>query len=317
MQANLVVNGGLLVYSGLIEGFGGAAGTIGGTGTITIAALGSSGSLILNATETAPIQFQLYSLNGTPYAFENLELRGPLRTGVISGFIAGDTIIIDQHVTGVTFTQTTNSQGTLTLTNGAATIGTLTLNGNFAGDLFQADVAAQTGVTTTRRKARHRHRQRRSQHRQSQLRLDRRQRRKLDQRVELAGCYHRHHPHYRARQRQRGFDRRHDRRWPIYHHRRQRRGGGADDYRQRPADRSGQRRRIGHSVQRFGPCRGFDPRCGGQPDRRRVGRDFRPVGGGRRQCSHAARLRSAVQRFAACAGWQHRAGRRPDRRRRR
>jgi len=148
LQANLVVNGGLLVYSGLIEGFGGAAGTIGGTGTITIAALGSSGSLILNATETAPIQFQLYSLNGTPYAFESLELRGPLRTGVISGFIAGDTIIIDQHVTGVTFTQTTNSQGTLTLTNGATTIGALTLNGNFAGDLFQADVAAQTGVTT-------------------------------------------------------------------------------------------------------------------------------------------------------------------------
>jgi hypothetical protein len=148
IEANLVVNGSLLVYAGTIEGFAGAMGAITGTGTITIGALGSSGSLILNASDTAAIAFELFSANGVPYAFESLELKTSLRVGTISGFIAGDTIIIDQNVTGAAFTQTTNSKGTLTLTDGATTVGTLTFAGNFAGSLFQVDMAPQTGVTT-------------------------------------------------------------------------------------------------------------------------------------------------------------------------
>ena len=148
IAANLVVNGALLVYSGTIEGFGGAVGAITGTGTITIGALGPSGSLILNASDTAPIAFGLYETDGVPYAFESLELQGSLRMGTISGFVAGDTIIIDQDVTGASFTQTNGSLGTLTLTDGATVVGTLTFAGNFAGSLFQVDVAPETGVAT-------------------------------------------------------------------------------------------------------------------------------------------------------------------------
>jgi hypothetical protein len=148
IAANLVVNGGLLVYSGTIEGFGGTVGAITGTGTITIGALGSSGFMVLNASDTAAIAFALYETNGTPFAFESLELQSSLQMGMISGFIAGDTIVIDQDVTGVSFVQTNASQGTLTLTDGATVVGTLTFAGNFAGSLFQVDVAPETGVAT-------------------------------------------------------------------------------------------------------------------------------------------------------------------------
>jgi hypothetical protein len=148
IAANLVVNGSLLVYSATIEGFGGAVGSITGSGTITIGALGPSGSLILNATDTPAIDFEPYNVNGVGYAFESLELESSLRVGTIAGFIAGDTIIIEQDVTGATFVQTTGTQGILTLTDGAATVGTLTFAGNYAGSLFQVDIAPATGVAT-------------------------------------------------------------------------------------------------------------------------------------------------------------------------
>jgi hypothetical protein len=148
IAANLVVNGGLQVYSGTIEGLAGAVGAITGTGTITIGALGSDGSLVLDASDTAAIDFELYESNNVPFAFESLELQGSLRMGTIAGFIAGDTIIIDQDVTGASFAQTNGSLGTLTLTDGATVVGTLTFAGNFAGLLFQVDVAPETGVAT-------------------------------------------------------------------------------------------------------------------------------------------------------------------------
>jgi hypothetical protein len=148
IAANLVLNGSLVVYSGTIEGFGGTVGSISGNGTITLGALGASGSLILNASDTDPINFVGYSTNGVGYAFESLELKGPLRTGTISGFVAGDTIIVDRNVTGASFVQTTASLGKLTLTNGATIVGTLTFAGNYAASLFQVDMAPATGVTT-------------------------------------------------------------------------------------------------------------------------------------------------------------------------
>jgi hypothetical protein len=148
IAANAVINGSLLVYAASIGGFGGGAGTITGSGTIYLGALGSSGYLVLNATETNPIVFEGYNNGAGSYAFESFELKGPIRTGTITGFLAGDTIIIDRNVTGATFTQTTGSQGVLTLTNGAVTVGTLTLNGNYAASLFQVDVAPVTGIAT-------------------------------------------------------------------------------------------------------------------------------------------------------------------------
>ena len=149
IAGRLVVNGNLLVYSGTIGGFAGSVGSISGGGTITIGALGPSGSLTLNASDGAAIAFRPYLLGGgVAYASETLALNGPLPTGVISGFIAGDSIILGRTVTGVAYTQTSPGQGNLTLTNGATTVGVLTLSGNYAANLFQLDVAAATGFAT-------------------------------------------------------------------------------------------------------------------------------------------------------------------------
>ena len=147
ISAKLALNGNLLVYDGTIQGFGGTTGAITGSGTITIGALGPSGTLVLNATDTAAIAFRPYTINNVPSAFETLELAGPLPTGVISGFVAGDTIVVDRTVTGVTYIQN-GAQGTLTLKNGASTLGALTLAGTYTAGLFQIDVAAATGVAT-------------------------------------------------------------------------------------------------------------------------------------------------------------------------
>ena len=148
LATNLAVNGVLNVFNGTIQGFAGSVGAITGNGSIVIGALGSSGYLTLNSTDTATIYFQLYSVNSVPYAFETLELKSPLSIGQITGFIAGDTIVIDRNVTGATFVQTYATQGTLTLTNGSATVGTLRLNGSFSAYMFQVDIAPGTGVAT-------------------------------------------------------------------------------------------------------------------------------------------------------------------------
>jgi hypothetical protein len=137
IAATLVVNGLLATQGGLIEGDGGAVGSISGTGTIDI----NAGQLTLDAKDTAQITF-------SSYGSQVLELRGPLPTGTISGFGAHAAIQVDQPVTGVSFKQTTATQGTLTLTNGATTVGTLALSGNYAASLFHVDVAATTGYAT-------------------------------------------------------------------------------------------------------------------------------------------------------------------------
>src|SRR5208283_387898 len=75
-------------------------------------------------------------------------LAGPLPTGVISGVVTGDVIQVDRTVTGVSLNQTSTTQGTLTLTNGAAIAGTLALAGNFATSLFHVDITPATGFAT-------------------------------------------------------------------------------------------------------------------------------------------------------------------------
>jgi hypothetical protein len=144
IAANLVLNGALLVNdTDTIEGFGGAVGSVTGTGTIELGETSYySNDLVLNAADSAAIAF--YSPIYSGYV-TSLELKGPLPTGTISGFVAGDTIQVDQTVTGVSFNQTT---GKLTLTDGATTVGTLTFSGIASGSLFQVDVAAATGVAT-------------------------------------------------------------------------------------------------------------------------------------------------------------------------
>jgi hypothetical protein len=72
-------------------------------------------------------------------------------TATITGFTAGDQIQVDRPVTGLTYTQTTNNATTLTLTNGASTVGVLKLAGSYAGNYaFHLDAApnGDTAVIT-------------------------------------------------------------------------------------------------------------------------------------------------------------------------
>ena len=140
IAANLIVNGLLIADNATIQGFAGSAGSIGGGGTIAIGAAIGPGRLTLSSSDTAALSF---SQPG-----DVLELRGALPTGTIGGFAVSDAIQIDRTVTGVTFNQTSNLQGTLTLSNGAAEVGTLTLLGNYAGSQFQVATSAQTGFGT-------------------------------------------------------------------------------------------------------------------------------------------------------------------------
>ncbi|HBK06913.1 MAG TPA: hypothetical protein DDZ81_13890 [Acetobacteraceae bacterium] len=140
IAAGMVVNGLLIADNATIEGFGGTAGSIGGSGTIAIGSPAGPGRLTLRSPDSATL---LFNQPG-----DVLELQGALPTGAISGFSGSDTIQLDQTVTGVSFTQTNSLQGTLKLTDGAATVGTLTLLGNYAGSRFQIDVAAPTGFGT-------------------------------------------------------------------------------------------------------------------------------------------------------------------------
>ena len=77
VAAKVVVNGTLIVYSGTIGGFAGSVGTVSGTGIIDVGALGPSGYLVLNASDTVPIVLEGYSVGGVGYAFEDLELKRP------------------------------------------------------------------------------------------------------------------------------------------------------------------------------------------------------------------------------------------------
>jgi hypothetical protein len=150
IAAELVVNGVLneTYGTGVIEGFGGAVGSISGTGTID---LSNDGRLIRDAADSTAIVF---STLGPAI----LELEGPLPTGTISGFAPsnpvqssssnGNAIQVDQTVTGVSFKQTTGTLGTLTLTDGATTVGTLLFSGNYTSSLFHVDSDAASGSAT-------------------------------------------------------------------------------------------------------------------------------------------------------------------------
>ena len=140
IAARLIVNGLLNASNATIQGFGGSPGTISGTGTIVVGTSVGPGRLTLRSADSATL---LLSRPG-----DILEIQGALPTGAIGGFAGPDTIQIDRAVTGISFMQTNGLQGTLTLTNGGAAIGSLTLLGNYAGSQFQLDVAAPTGFGT-------------------------------------------------------------------------------------------------------------------------------------------------------------------------
>ena len=71
--------------------------------------------------------------------------------GTINGFAPGDTILVASStpVTTVAYTAGANGTGTLALIDGAATIGTLTLTGNFTGDWFEVNPYVNYGTAIT------------------------------------------------------------------------------------------------------------------------------------------------------------------------
>jgi hypothetical protein len=142
IASRLVVNGLLVVDAATVEGFGGSVGSIGGTGTIQVGNAAGSGALTLYASDSAALS--LYQ-GGAP---ESIEVQGPLPTGVISGFAAGDTIRIDQVVTAIVFSQSTATEGALFLLNGSSLVGVLTFFGNYAAGRFQVTSAGSTGFAT-------------------------------------------------------------------------------------------------------------------------------------------------------------------------
>src|SRR5207302_10265852 len=93
--------------------------TISGTGTLVLT---EGSTLGLGVTDSAAISF----------AGPNATLvLAALPTATISGFAAGDTIVVDKTVTGLSYTPGTGS-GTLTLTNGITTVGQLKLAGTYS-----------------------------------------------------------------------------------------------------------------------------------------------------------------------------------------
>ena len=144
IAANLIVNGVMIINAGTISGFGGSIGTITGSGTVEIGRGIGSAKLTLQSADSALLQFY----NGFNASPGTLEVQGPLPTGMISGFTVGDSIQMDQTVTNVSFSQTSGTQGTLTLKNGSATVGSLALLGDFTGNAFRLDVAPATGFGT-------------------------------------------------------------------------------------------------------------------------------------------------------------------------
>ncbi len=108
--------------------------SITGTGTLS---LGENSLLSLGVADSVAIQF----------AGPNATLAlAKLPSAIISGFAVGEQIQVDQPVTGLAYVQTGSNLATLTLTNGANTIGTLKLAGNFGagGNAFHLE-ATGTG----------------------------------------------------------------------------------------------------------------------------------------------------------------------------
>jgi hypothetical protein len=146
MDGNLVVNGVLGVEGGgaltidASDPFG-SGNTISGSGTLV---LSENSRLTFGVADSAAIRF------ADPAGTLVLDA---LPSGTIGGFSSGDIIEVagggTASATGLSYTQTSNSLATLTLTKGGRTVGTLTLAGNYAGDLFHLSLdTAGDGLIT-------------------------------------------------------------------------------------------------------------------------------------------------------------------------
>ena len=140
VAANGILNSGTILAAG---GSLSLSSPVDGAGTLRI---GHAAALILAGSDSEAVAFNDNSgtlgLAATP-VFENAG--APIytlnQTGAISGFVQGDTIVIHSPAVPVIdaiYKAGTGGAGTLTVGSGAASIGVLTLMGNYAGMSFQA-----------------------------------------------------------------------------------------------------------------------------------------------------------------------------------
>ncbi len=158
LSGNLVDNGTLTINSGSL----GLSGTLSGNGTIAVEAngtVGQSGNMAGNLLIDIGDDAAFMTGGGTAAAGDTIDFVGTggelfigttieTSTGTaeypldifdadIKGFQAGDSIVLAQSVTAATYTAASGSgAGTLVLTDGTATVETLTLTGDFSGDRF-------------------------------------------------------------------------------------------------------------------------------------------------------------------------------------
>jgi len=110
---------------GALPGFGTPVGAA-VAGTLEVGAVGSGQTVAMIGGDTLVLD--------APAAF----------AGVVSGFDASDTITVNSAtaVTSATYAAGSNGAGTLTLSNGTATLGTIALTGGFTGQSFQVTAGA-------------------------------------------------------------------------------------------------------------------------------------------------------------------------------
>ena len=145
----LVVAAGGVVNQGTIGAEGGmlqiGSGITGG-GQL---AIGTNATLsIYNGTSTQPVSFA--GANGTLEV--TLTASGALtETGTVTGFTPGDTILVASStpVTTVSYTAGANGTGTLALIDGAATIGTIGMTGDFSHEWFEVAPNGTYGTAIT------------------------------------------------------------------------------------------------------------------------------------------------------------------------
>lgn len=139
-SGTILVKGGYLNLSSPVSGTGalliGAAGTLSlsGSNSETIAFEQNSGTLGLSVTPT-------YGFGAATYALSE--------TGAINGFVEGDTIALTSYSiapTSAIYRAGVAGAGTLSLTNGVTSLGTLTLIGNYAGKGFQVTPGLFSGT---------------------------------------------------------------------------------------------------------------------------------------------------------------------------
>ena len=146
-NGTVTVTGGTLGQNGNISGNGlvqigeGARlvlyGNISGTGTLQI---GKNATLALNGIAAATDTIAFLDIGATLSIGSRSSLSGATPYSVdatLADFQAGDSLVMDTPISAATYAAGSGgSPGTLTLSNGAATVETLHLTGDFAGKIF-------------------------------------------------------------------------------------------------------------------------------------------------------------------------------------